>query len=269
MKKLLVLVLFIAAVPKHSYAQSQYSIDDMAFFCDSLVKIKDTDKDFSMLTNGIGLCISTTSSSLADSVFDYLSVHHIKPKALMLHNDSFIALPLDYSQLDQLVYLFINCPLKQEAMIQTEVFKLKKLQVLSLGDNDGNSFIMNVSKLKKLRWLFPGLIDTLPPEIAKLRHLEYLILSGTDVKYLPNKLPPRLRVLQMRSTKVQNIDHLLEAAPRLKSLNIAYTPIKNIPEDFPLEKLDYIEVHKRGISQEFWLRIVNTKIKYFAQDMCD
>ena len=127
-------------------------------------------------------------------------------------------------------------------------------QVLHLEAQKLRSVPADVGALINLKALYldGNSLDTLPPEIARLTHLETLTLSYNKLSSLPAdlKVLSLLRKLSLKANSLSSLPHFLTELTALEELDISENRVTSLPDDLGrLSKLRVLRVSGNAISQ--------------------
>jgi Leucine-rich repeat (LRR) protein len=100
-------------------------------------------------------------------------------------------------------------------------------------------------------------IDSIPPEIGKLKNLEVLIISGSTVKFLPDEIGEckNLKSIIAHSSRLEEIPATLGNLKKLRVLKLGHCNLKSIPKEI-------------GNIESLWhLSIGGNNIKYVPKEL--
>lgn len=152
-----------------------------------------------------------------------------KVKRLDLSGQNLKRIPPEISQLTNLKELYLgiiqyigSIDKNEIQKLPNEIFSLKKLEILDLGQN----------KIQKI-----------PPEINELKALKVLNLRGNPIQKLPEEvcLLENLEILDIGFTKLSRLPENFGNLSNLKRLHVDFTKIRTFPKStINLTSLEYI-----------------------------
>lgn len=119
-------------------------------------------------------------------------------------------------------------------------------------------------------------IDSIPPEIGKLKNLEVLIISGSTVKFLPKEIEncKKLKSIIANSSRLEELPSSLENLRNLRTLKVGNCNLKSIPKEIGNikslwelsighNKITTLPNELAKLENLTWLDISNNQIKEF------